>query len=361
MKVALLISNPAVGGQRLKAGRYVEHLAAAGVEASLKSPGEAIEGRYDIVHLFNLDWPVVTAMQYRSVRRRCDRIVLSTIHHRESWMRELHRHARRGVAGVIARRVPLARFEALRGLAVSARSPGQLPEALRQFVTGTRAAQARLLDSVDLSLVLAEGELASLTQDFGFDGPVAEVRNGASTAHASPPPGLPDEFLLTVGRIEARKNQQLLLRVAVEMDLPVVLVGPSNPRHKAISRSIAASTRASTGVIWLQSLPRDQMLGLYRHAAAHVLPSWCEVVPQVDLEAALGGTRVVTTTRGHTDEYLGPAAVYWDPASGADGLRDSIVEVLSRQKPEPRPPDDFGWGPVGRGLLKAYEKALELR
>ena len=59
-----------------------------------------------------------------------------------------------------------------------------------------------------------------------------------------------------------------------------------------------------------------------------MLASLFEVAPHVDLEAAAAGCRVVTTTHGHTNEYLGDWGVYWSPESGEGGLRDAIETGL---------------------------------
>jgi glycosyltransferase involved in cell wall biosynthesis len=360
VKVVLFLRTDAsrhAGGQGGKARVYARELERAGVDVTVWESDAQPPGRYDVGHVFNLDWPVETARQLAAARRCCRRVVLSTIHHRDAWMRDLHRNARRGLAGAVAARVSLPTFEALRGVALARRRPAQLPEATRQLVRGVRRTQRRLLELADLHLTLAPGEHTSLEEDFGFSGPSVIIPNGASSADVPLPAGLPEEYLLTVGRVEARKNQLLLASVAEGLDLPVVLVGPPNPRHAALVQELRAQVQRTSRLIWLEDVPRDQVLSMVAKASAHVLPSWCEVLPQVDFEAAIANTRVVTTTRGYTNEYLGDGAEYWDPSEGADGLRRAIQAALAR----PAPAVDaarFDWGRVGEQLLAAYEEAL---
>ena len=360
MKVILFLRSDAsrhTGGQGGKARIYAGHLERAGVDVTIWESDARPQGRYDIGHVFNLDWPVETSRQLAAARRCCRRVVFSTIHHRDAWMRDLHRHARRGLAGAVAARVSLPTFEALRGVALARHRPSQFPEAARQLARGVRATQRRLLELADLHLTLAHGEHASLEEDFGFAGGSVVIPNGASRADVPLPQGLPRDFLLTIGRVEARKNQLLLAAVAERLDLPLVLVGPPNPRHAALVGEIDAAVQRTSRLIWLKEVPREQVLSMLANASAHVLPSWCEVLPQVDFEAAIANTRVVTTTRGYTHEYLGDGAVYWDPAQGADGLADAIGTALSRP-PATIDPARFEWARIGDQLLAAYQDVL---
>lgn len=349
-----------VGGQGSgKVQRYIQYLREAGVDASAWSSDRDPPGRYDVGHVLNLDWPVEVARQTAAARRCCDRVVLATIHHRDTWMELLHREARRGLAGRLAARVSLERFEALRGLTLAARAPRQLPEATRQAVLGVRRRQGQVLESVDLCLPLARGEEDSLAEDFGFRGPTHLVPNSAEHVDVPAlPPDLPDEFLLCVGRIEARKSQLDLLDAARTLDLPVVLAGPPNLRHRALVAAVEERERSSSSVIWLRDLPRVRVLSLYGAAACHVLPSRCEVVSQADLEAAAAGTRLVTTTRGHMDEYLGDDAVYWDPVTGREALAAAVSAALERPRPDPDP-GRFPMEDVGQALLSAYAAAAQ--
>lgn len=361
MRVVLFLRSDLAhhtGGQGEKAKRYIQFLEAAGVEATIWPSDDQPPGRYEIGHVFNLDWPVESARQIAAARRCCDRVVLSTIHHRNAWMEELHRRARRGPAAAVARFSSLETFEAIRGLALAVRRPSQIPESTRQLIRGVRSTQRSLLAAVDLCLTLAEGERRSLVEDLSFTGPTAHVPNAASEADGDLPPGLPQDFLLSIGRLEARKNQLPLTSVVERLDLPLVLVGPPNPRHAAIVAEIARRADRSSRLIWFRHLSREQVLAMLRRAQAHVLTSWCEVVPQVDLEAALAGTRVVTTTRGYTDEYLGGSAVYWDPSSGLSALEAAITSALARAPAAPSRPDELRWEHAGERLREAYARAL---
>jgi glycosyltransferase involved in cell wall biosynthesis len=344
----------------VQAREYANFLRAAGADVTVWAETGPPPGRYDIAHLFNLDLPLETARQLRQARACAERVLLSTIHHRERWMAELHTRARSGAAGIVARAVPLHRFEALRGAWVARRRPAQLPEAMRQLLGGVRRRQRQILAGIDARLVLADGERRSLQADFGVRGEGLLVPNGAAVSDGDAPRGLPAEFLLCVARVEARKNPLTLIAAAERLDVPVVFVGSPNAHHRALTDRFRARVEESPHASWLAQLDRASLSAVYRAAACHVLPSWCEVVPLVDLEAAAAGTRVVTTSRGHTDEYLGDLARYWEPETGVDGLVEEISRSLCG--PPPVAPDDrrWTWERAGQALVEAYEAAATL-
>lgn len=338
----------------VQARAYGDFLERAGLDVTRWGEAGPPPGRYDVAHLFNIDLSLEAARRLRQGRRCASRVVLSTIHHREAWMAELHALARSGAAGVLAR-LPLPVYETLRDAWIARRHPSQVRSAAGQLLRGMRRQQREILGAVDLVLPLADGERRSLFDDFGFDGPQATVPNGAALLDGELPHGMPSEYLLCVARVEARKNPLALIDAAERLDVPVVFVGAANTHHRTLVQRFRERVRASSHATWLDRLDRRGVSAAYRGAACHVLPSWCEVVPLVDLEAAAAGARVVTTRRGHTDEYLAERhARFWDPASGVDGLTATIAASLAAPAPEPEV--RWTWEATGRALVTAYER-----
>jgi glycosyltransferase involved in cell wall biosynthesis len=150
--------------------------------------------------------------------------------------------------------------------------------------------------------------------------------------------------------------------VLVELDLPAVFVGGANPRHRAYVEEFAALVERSPNLTWIRSLQRERVLSLYTRARLHVLASWYEVVPLVDLEAALAGCPLVTTTRGYTNEYLGDLPTYWDPASGKEGLRAALERAPSQRiaaDERARLRERLSWSATTRELVPTYRRLLE--
>ena len=98
-------------------------------------------------------------------------------------------------------------------------------------------------------------------------------------------------FVLSVGRIEPRKNTLGLIRAARRLELPLVIAGEAPPgfeRYEAECRRAAGDR-----TIWLGRLDHHDPLLASAYAAARVfaLPSWFETPGLAALEAALGGLR----------------------------------------------------------------------
>ncbi len=352
-----------VGGSTEQALRYAEAVRNGGGQADVCAGDRLPSARFDVAHLLNLDWPLETAQQLALAKRCARRVVLSPIHHRRSWVEDFHRRGRHGVAGAIARSIGLDGFERLRNVHLARARPRLCGEAARQLAVGVEARQRQILREADAWFVIAEGETESLTSEFGVERrPTYLVRNGAEWSDADPElKALPEEFVLSVGRLEARKNQLLLAETLVDLDVPGVFVGAPNPRHRAYVRRFSALVAESPNLIWFPDLERGKVVQLYSRARLHVLSSWFEVVPLVDLEAAVAGCPVVTTTRGYTDEYLGSDAIYWEPETGKSGLREAVVQGLElprRAAARTELRRTLSWQAVTEQLVERYEQVL---
>ncbi len=119
--------------------------------------------------------------------------------------------------------------------------------------------------------------------------------------------------MLSVGRIEPRKNTLALVRAARRLALPLVIAGEAPPgceQYEAECRSAA-----DPQTIWLGRLDHHDPLLASAYAAARVfaLPSWFETPGLAALEAALAGCSVVITPFGSTKEYFGGLVEYARP------------------------------------------------
>jgi glycosyltransferase involved in cell wall biosynthesis len=363
MRVVLFIRSDArhlVGGPSAQLNRYAEAIHAAGGRAVIHdSHAEVPRGSFDIAHLSNLDWPLETARQFELAKRCARWVVISPIHRRRAWVAAFPPTRRRGLASFAAR-AGQEPFERLRNLYFATRAPALRREAIRQLSRGVAKTQKQVLGACDMTFVLAQGEAASLEEDFSVSvHPRALVRNGVAWSDSASTRNLPSEFVLCVGRIEAQKGQLEVARALRELGMPGLFVGDLNPRHRVYAAEFRRLVECTTGLSWLPTLSHEDVLRLYRRATLHVLASWFEVAPLVDLEAAAAGCRVVTTSHGHTREYLGDGAEYWDPASGEPGLVASLRRGLNRSlDPEfaQRVRHAFAWPRVTQDLIDAYTR-----
>lgn len=362
MRVLFLLRSDTdrlVGGTAEQLRQYARAVTERGGEATVSVGTQPPEGRFDVAHVFNVDWPLETAHQMELALRCADRVVLSPVHHDRRWEEEYHRAGRHGLSRTVASVVGVDGFMALRGLAQAGRTHELRSEAARQLVRGVAGRQRWMLEAADSWLVASPAEADSIVADFGVARrPAHVIRNGGDWVEdAAPPASLPRDFVLCVARVEARKNQLALARALTAVGVPGVFVGVPNPRHRAYVERFAAYVARHPSLTWLPSLDRMRTLALFRHARAHALASWYEVAALVDSEAAVAGTRVMTTARGHSRDVLGDAAVYWDPASGDAGLVDKLRETLGRS-PEPgsvpRFRRELAWSRIRDDVARAY-------
>jgi glycosyltransferase involved in cell wall biosynthesis len=191
---------------------------------------------------------------------------------------------------------------------------------LRRLAPRLPTWRRELLHLVDAVLPNSRAEANQLARLFG----VARARlrvvpNGVLPAFGTAGPELfrerwgPDPFVLSVGRIEPRKNTLGLIRAVRRLGLRLVIIGETAPG----SRGYAQQCRHAGGdlVAWLGRLDHQDPVLASAYAAARVfaLPSWFETPGLAALEAALAGCAVLITPYGSTRDYFGDLVVYARP------------------------------------------------
>ena len=85
----------------------------------------------------------------------------------------------------------------------------------------------------------------------------------------------------------------------------MVIAGDDHPHHPGYAEQ--CRDEGDGWVTFAGQVPHDStaLADLYQGARVHILPSWFETTGLVSLEAALSGCSVVSTERGHAEEYLG--------------------------------------------------------
>jgi glycosyltransferase involved in cell wall biosynthesis len=130
------------------------------------------------------------------------------------------------------------------------------------------------------------------------------------------------DFVLSVGRVEPRKNQLALLEALADDPVDVVLAtGGQAYRTDYLEACRAFRRRGRT--LYLPALSPAELAGAYRAARVHVLPSWFELPGFVTLEALAAGTAAVASDRGTIRDYLGDTILYAPPDDPA-ALRRAI-------------------------------------
>lgn len=136
--------------------------------------------------------------------------------------------------------------------------------------------------------------------------------------------GLEGDFVLQVGRVEARKNQTAALAAVERLDgLTLVVAGPE--RDPAIAARLRASSRCR--ILGLVDRPTLELL--YKHASAVVVPSLYEGFGMPVVEAMARGQAVVAARNSSLPEAGGDAAIYVDDPNDPAALATALEKAIA--------------------------------
>jgi glycosyltransferase involved in cell wall biosynthesis len=285
----------APGGGEIQLAQTTAALRDAGLDARPWRPWEdSLLADVDMLHFFGSRPEFLPLVE--AAKRRGTRVALSTI----AWFD--WRNGWREPRGLLARTAAAARF------------------ALRAAIPKLPSWRRRLYDAADLLLPNSQAEAEQLMRLFGV--PAAKIQvvpNGFDVRFAAPDAqaftrrfGLRD-FVLSVGRIEPRKNQLTLIRALRGAGRTLVFVGDAVPEHEAYADQ--CRREAGDNVHFLPAFAHDDPLLASAYAACRCLAlvGWYETPGLAALEAAATGTPLVVPQGGCAVEYFGPHAEYVPP------------------------------------------------
>jgi glycosyltransferase involved in cell wall biosynthesis len=143
--------------------------------------------------------------------------------------------------------------------------------------------------------------------------------------------GLPDEYLLTVGTLEPRKNHLTLFaaldQLSPDHQIPLVVAGRRGWDDDHILRA-AEPLQGQGRVIMLDFVPDRLLPSLYAGAATMIYPSWYEGFGLPVLEAMATGVPVVASDVPALREVGGDTVLFAAPSS-AEEIADAISRALS--------------------------------
>jgi glycosyltransferase involved in cell wall biosynthesis len=220
--------------------------------------------------------------------------------------------------------------------------------------------ELRLFQGADVLLPNSEGEMRAIHKTYGVQRPYQPVRNAIeSSAYEKEPSLKRDNFVLSVGRIESRKNTLALIEACHEAGLHLVLIGgveDGKPYNEACLAKIKEYEFEYLGL-----MPAAQIIPYYYRARIHAMASWYETPGLSSMEAACGGATIVSTDRGSTTEYFGNMAYYCNPFS-----RHSIraaLEQAQAAEPSLRLRDkiraEYTWDLAAEDTLAGYRKIAD--
>lgn len=142
----------------------------------------------------------------------------------------------------------------------------------------------------------------------------------------------PGNYLLTVGRIEPRKNHERLLKAYAEMDmganrLPLVIVGQNDSQHVNILKMIDELS-LSGRVILIEDVNDEELPALLRHASVFVYPAIAEGFGMPPLEAMACGVPVIVSNLTALPEVVSNAGIQVNPLD-TNELTNAMSMILN--------------------------------
>lgn len=201
-------------------------------------------------------------------------------------------------------------------------------------------------------------EKVAVTQE-GCDLPkINEFQNWKKYAIIKP-------YLLYVGNAYPHKNLERLCRAFQKVKekhsrLSLVLVGGKDFFYQRLEKEIQKNNWR--GIV-LAGFVSDADLGaVYQGAEIFVMPSLYEGVGLPPLEALACGTPVVSSSRTSLPEFLGDAAIYFDPEKEAE-MTEKITEVFESEIMKKEITEKgkerlkmFSWEKMARETLAIYQE-----
>lgn len=150
-----------------------------------------------------------------------------------------------------------------------------------------------------------------------------------------PLPDRMERFLLVVGTLEPRKNQELVLDAFERLlprhpDLGLVLVGKEGWMVDRLVARLRRHPERDRRLLWLGGVHDEELEWLYQHAFLCVAPSRYEGLGVPVREALARGRATLASTGGAQPEAAGGAAELFDP----DDL-DGLVRLVARHLEDP--------------------------
>ena len=142
---------------------------------------------------------------------------------------------------------------------------------------------------------------------------------------------LKEQFILSVGTHEPRKNQLSLLKVikAEKFDIQVVFVGNQTSYTKKMGRFISENNMAGQ-VKFLNEISEKDLSGLYQLASLSVYISFFEGFGLPVIESMASGCPVITSNVSCLPETAGGAAILCTP-NDVDELGKQIKSILENE------------------------------
>lgn len=358
------------GGDTVQMLKTKEQLEKLGIEVDLSLELRPDLSQYEVIHIFNLTRVQETYIQVQNAVEQNKPVVFSTIY----WPNlEFEKTAGMGIRGFLGKLLSINQMESLKAL-MKFVVLGERDEGTRTLITHRYQDMQRfILENISIYLPNAMEEIEQIRLNLNYkvdSEDVVVVPNAIDDVSAREALETEDhefkkyqDWVICVGRIDARKNQLKLIEAVAGTEYKLLLVGKKSPGQKKYYERVMSAISRNPNIEYIEQIPNEKLYQLYKVCKVSVLPSWFETPGLVSLEAAVMGCNIVVSPKGTTKAYFGEYAYYCDVMNSG-----SIREQLDKAYHSPYDAaiqtkilTEYTWSAAARATLKGYEKALRKR
>lgn len=358
------------GGDKIQIENTALELRKLGVDVDISTSLDTELEDYDLVHIFQLDWIPETFLYAKKAKNYGKPVVLSPIHHSVEEVKRFdneYAFGFRKVSKLLCNKQHTR--DTIKNIYRAIFDKRKRQATALSIHMGLKNQHIQTLKMADEVLVQTELEAQDLIATYGVGIDWIKVQNGVGEQfikkenHDNPLDI--EDYVLCVGRIEARKNQLSIIeavkqmKLEEEVDTTLVFVGKKSNHHGAYIDMFNKEVSKHSWIEYVPFTPYEEMPGLYQHAKVSVSASWFETTGLTSLESLFMGTNVVASGN-RAKEFLGDYASYCDPGD-VNSIKNAIRAELSKDPPEF--PDEarkeFTWKNAAKKTLMVYRRLLE--
>lgn len=361
----------AAGGDRIQVENTAEELRKLGVKVDISTDVDIDASKYDLVHVFQLDWTTETHFMAKNAKKYQKPLVLSPIHHSveevkkfdDEYVFDLRRLSK------ILFREQHAR-DTFKNVYRCFSNPQKTAPTLHSVVKGLKNMHIETLSLADVVLVQTKLEAKDLKETYGVNIEWEKVPNGVSEKflyakdYKNPLPY--KDYIFCVGRIEPRKNQLNVIK-AVESfrndsnsKAQLVFVGKKNTlNHPEYTMRFNSHLKNKNWITYIERVPYDEIPAYFSHAKVCVSASWFETTGLTLLEALFCGTNAVASSP-RAKEILTDYASYCKPWD-VESIEKAIGEQYFAARPEldESMRQEYTWENAAKKTYRIYEKLIK--
>jgi glycosyltransferase involved in cell wall biosynthesis len=333
------------GGDIALAKAFCQRLQRFGFESSLLSTPEQVQDfRPRLLIAFNLDQSLELLDMCRAAKQCGAEVAVYTLHHPREGVRAYLKSGLPGIRGWIARVLGKDPAKYLFATALFRCFGRWDVSAVMHMMLGRKRLICALVPLIDELLVSGPSELAAIHAEI----PALCKTSARVIQHPVdfPVVEIPDlnpyderqwrRHFFVGGRIESRKNQNAVLRVAAQIsDSEFVFAGIPNDSDPAYCAEFHQLLAAAPNCRWLGQLNMAALLQHIACADAVVSPSWFEVMSLINLYAYALGTPVISGLHTFDPDLVPDGVIRYDPEK-PQALVDILASAAARPRVDPR-------------------------